>query len=46
MRVNCYAEEMSSDVEIISKTIEGQEFHAVRFYQYLPVTRATAAITP
>ena len=38
MRVNVYAEEMSNDVELITKTIEGQEFHAIRFWLYLPWT--------
>lgn len=38
MRVNIYAEEMSKDIEIISKTINGQEFLGLRFYLYLPVT--------
>ena len=38
MRVNIYAEELSDDVEIISKEIEGQTFTGLRFYTYLPVT--------
>ena len=38
MRVNIYAEEITDRVEIITKTIEGQEFTAVRFYLELPVT--------
>ncbi len=38
MRVNIYAEEMTDRVEIISKTVDGQEFTGLRFYLYLPVT--------
>lgn len=38
MRVNIYAEEMTDRVEIISKTIEGHEFTALRFYLELPTT--------
>jgi len=38
MRVNIYAEEMTDRVEVISKTIDGQEFTGLRFYLYLPVT--------
>ena len=38
MRVNVYAEEMTDRVEIVSKTIEGQEFTGLRFYLELPVT--------
>jgi len=38
MRLNCYAEEMSEDIEIISKEIEGQKFTGLRLYLYLPVT--------
>lgn len=38
MRVNIYAEEMTDKVEIITKTIEGQEYTAVRFYLELPCT--------
>lgn len=38
MRVNIYAEEITNRVEIISKTIEGHEFKAVRFYLELPAT--------
>jgi len=37
-RINVYAEEMSEDVEIISKEIEGQKFTGLRLYLYLPVT--------
>lgn len=39
MRVNVYAEEMTDHVEIISKTIGGQEFTGLRIYLHLPVTR-------
>ena len=38
MRVNVYAEEMTDRVELISKTIDGHEFTAVRFYLELPCT--------
>lgn len=38
MRVNVYAEEMTDRVEIISKTINGQEFTGLRIYLELPVT--------
>jgi hypothetical protein len=38
MRVNVYAEEMTDQVEIISKEIDGQEFTGCRFYLHLPVT--------
>jgi hypothetical protein len=38
MRVNVYAEEMTGKVELVTKTVEGQEFVAVRFWLYLPVT--------
>jgi hypothetical protein len=39
MRVNVYAEEMTGKVELITKTVEGNEFVAVRFWLYLPVTQ-------
>lgn len=39
MRVNIYAEEMTDRVEIVTKTIDGVEFEALRFYLYLPVTK-------
>lgn len=39
MRVNIYAEEMTGKVELITKTVEGEEFVAVRFWLYLPVTQ-------
>ncbi len=42
MRVNVYAEEMTDQVEIIAKEIEGQEFTGCRFYLHLPVTMRSA----
>jgi len=38
MRVNIYAEEMTDKVEVVSKTIEGRTYTAVRFYLELPAT--------
>lgn len=38
MRVNIYAEELTDRVELIAKEIDGQDFTAIRFYLYLPVT--------
>lgn len=38
MRVNVYAEEMTSRVEIIEKEINGNKFTGCRFYMELPVT--------
>lgn len=38
MRINIYAEEISNDVEIITKTTPDGEFTGVRTYLYLPVT--------
>lgn len=38
MRVNIYAEELSTNIEIISKEIGGQTFTGLRMYLYLPVT--------
>lgn len=38
MRVNIYAEEMTERLEIISKTVEGNDFTGLRFYLHLPVT--------
>lgn len=38
MRVNVYAEEMTERIEIISKTIEGQEFTGLRLYLELPTS--------
>jgi hypothetical protein len=39
MRVNVYAEEMTDQVEIISKEIDGQTFTGLRLYLHLPVTQ-------
>jgi hypothetical protein len=38
MRVNVYAEELTDNIEIHSKVIEGQEFTGLRIYLHLPVT--------
>lgn len=38
MRVNVYAEEMTQRVEIVSKVVDGQRFHGLRFYLELPAT--------
>lgn len=38
MRVNVYAEEMTDQIEIISKEIEGQTFTGLRLYLYMPTT--------
>lgn len=38
MRVNIYAEEMTSRVEIIAKEIDGHTFTGCRFYLELPAT--------
>ena len=38
MRINVYAEEMTERIEVITKTVEGIEYHALRFYLWLPVT--------
>lgn len=38
MRVNVYAEEMTGQVEIISKQIDGRTFTGCRIYLHLPVT--------
>ena len=38
MRVNVYAEEMTENVVVISKTIDGITFTGIRFYLELPVT--------
>jgi hypothetical protein len=38
MRVNIYAEELTNRVELITKTIDGREYVAVRFYMELPCT--------
>ena len=36
MRVNVYAEEMTDQIEIVSKEIEGQKFTGLRFYLAFP----------
>ena len=41
MRVNVYAEEMTQEIKIIEKTIDGHRFTGLRFYLHLPVTVAT-----
>lgn len=38
MRVNIYAEEMTDNVEIVSKEIEGRVYTGLRLYLHLPVT--------
>lgn len=38
MRVNVYAEEMTSRIEVISKEINGEKFTGLRFYLELPAT--------
>lgn len=38
MRINCYAEEMTERIEIISKRIDSQDFTGLRLYLELPVT--------
>jgi len=38
MRVNIYAEEMTNRIEIVTKTIDGHKFTALRFYLELPAT--------
>ena len=38
MRVNCYAEEMTERIEVISKRIDSQTFTGLRLYLELPVT--------
>ncbi len=38
MRVNIYAEEITSRVEIVEKEVEGQKFTGLRFYLELPCT--------
>lgn len=44
MRVNVYAEEMTGKVELVTKMVEGEEFVAVRFWLFLPVTHGTAQL--
>jgi hypothetical protein len=38
MRVNIYAEELTNDVELVEKTVEGVKFRGIRFYLHLPAT--------
>jgi hypothetical protein len=38
MRVNVYAEEMTTRIEIIGKEIDGHTFTGLRFYLELPAT--------
>jgi len=38
MRINIYAEELSTDIEIIEKTTPDGKFTGLRMYMYLPVT--------
>jgi len=38
MRVNIYAEELSTDIDIIKKTTPDGTFTGLRLYMYLPVT--------
>lgn len=44
MRVNIYAEEMTDRIEIIAKTIDGQEFTGCRFYLELPASTFKYAV--
>jgi hypothetical protein len=37
MRVNCYAEEMTDRIEILTKEIDGITYTGLRFYLELPV---------
>lgn len=37
MRVNIYAEEITSRVELVEKEVEGEKFLGVRFYLELPI---------
>lgn len=39
MRVNVYAEEMTTRVELCSKEIDGEIYTGIRFYLELPVTK-------
>jgi hypothetical protein len=39
MRVNVYAEEMTKEIEIISKVIDGHTFTGLRLYLHMPVTQ-------
>jgi len=38
MRINIYAEELSDDIEVITKITPDGEFTGLRMYMYLPVT--------
>ncbi len=38
MRDNVYAEEITGQVEVVTKLIDGREFVGVRFWLHLPVT--------
>jgi hypothetical protein len=38
MRVNIYAEELTSNVELVEKSVEGVKFRGIRFYLHLPAT--------
>lgn len=38
MRVNVYAEEMTGQVSVVEKEVDGKKFTAVRFWLYLPAT--------
>ena len=43
--MNIYAEELTDRVELVTKTIDGREYTAVRFYLELPVTIPTGSGT-
>lgn len=38
MRINVYSEEISDDIEIIEKEVDGQLYTGLRMFMYLPVT--------
>lgn len=38
MRVNVYAEEITDQVQVLEKKIDGVTFTGIRFYLHLPVT--------
>lgn len=44
MRVNVYAEEISNDIEIVTKEVAGIKFTGLRLYLYLPVSHGQAQI--
>lgn len=44
MRVNVYAEEMTENIEIISKEIEGHKFTGLRIYLHMPVTTPSGQV--